>query len=69
MYTQTLRELILRSAGFPPRLLLGGGNFTLTISCMQNQGRKKMFLDGEADLVGGPTYLGGAGGMLPQEIF
>ena len=24
--------------------------------------RKKMLLDGGADLVGGPTYLGGSGG-------
>ena len=33
-----------------------------------DQGRKKMLLDGGADHVGGPTYVGGSGGMLPQEI-
>ena len=33
------------------------------------QGRKKMFLDGGADLVGGPVYLGESGSMFPQEFF
>ena len=40
---------------------------------MSGQGRKKMFLDGGANfkirLLGGPTDLGGSGGMLPQENF
>ena len=33
------------------------------------QGRKKMLFNGGADFVGGPTYIGGSGGMLPQEMF
>ena len=33
------------------------------------QGRKKMLLDGRADLVGDSTYLGGSGGMLPRTFF
>ena len=28
-----------------------------------------MRLDGGADVVGGPTYLGGCAGMLPQELY
>ena len=33
------------------------------------QGHKKMLSNGGADLVGGPTYLRGSGGMLPQKCF
>ena len=36
-----------------------------SVDCLQ--GRKRMLLDGEADRVGGPTYLWGSGGM--REIF